>query len=103
MVCQACGASWDDIRAWTPRCALHGGPVCMNCCSTCEYRRGQAGIKICTYKDPLRKHAESMSRIQARETEQNVLITASYKARRREEARKRAIKNAMARRKEAGR
>lgn len=95
MVCQACGESWDTRTAWSPRCALHGGPVCMICCAACEYRIGMEGLKTCTFKDPLRRHAEALRRIDSREAEENARITEAWMAKRREAARKRAIMKAM--------
>lgn len=69
----------------------------MSCCSVCEYRAGDAGIKSCTFKDPLKKHAEAMRRIQARENEANVRITDAWRQKRKEDARKRAIMKAQGR------
>lgn len=97
MVCQACGSTWDDINAWMPRCSLYGGPVCMSCCAGCEYRKGDAGIRTCTFVDPLRRHAEAMRRIASREAEENARITEAWKRKRREEARRKAIIKAMER------
>ena len=97
MVCQACRSSWDEINAWTPRCSLYGGPVCMTCCACCEYRKGDAGIKRCTFVDPLRKHAEALRRISSREAEENARITEAWKKKRKEDARKKAIIKAMGR------
>ena len=66
----------------------------MNCCSVCEYRKGMSGIKTCTFKDPLQKRAEAMKRIRDREQEESLKISKAYTARRKEEARQRAIKKA---------
>lgn len=97
IVCQVCGSTWDEINAWTPRCPLHGGPVCMKCCSGCEYRKGDVGIKTCTFIDPMRRHAEAMRRISSREAEESVRITEAWKKKRREDARRRAIIKAKGR------
>lgn len=95
VICQACGASSDEVKAWMPRCSLHGGPVCMHCCSKCEHRQGMSGMKICTFKDPLRRQAEAIKRIRNREADENIRITNGFKRQRREEARKAAIKKAQ--------
>lgn len=97
MVCQVCGSTWDDINAWTPRCSLHGGPVCMRCCAACEYRKGDAGIKACMYVDPIRRHEEALKRISSREAEENARITDAWIKKRREDARRRAIIKAKGR------
>lgn len=92
MVCQCCGFSWDEIRAWSPRCYMHGGPVCMACCSSCEYRVEFSGVHSCGFKDPLTKLTEAKKRIRSREAQANAEITEAYMKKRREIAKKNAIK-----------
>lgn len=52
-------------------------------------------MKTCTFKDPLRRRAEALKRISARENDINVKITNNFIDRRREEARAAAIKKAQ--------
>ena len=91
IICQACGVTSDENRAWSIHCALHGGPVCTRCCLRCEFREEFSGVRRCTFKDPLQKAAEANARIRARFNEESARISAAYWQARREESKKHAI------------
>lgn len=52
-------------------------------------------MKTCTFKDQLRRRAEAIKRIRNREADENIRITNDFKRKRRDEARKAAIKKAQ--------
>ena len=66
----------------------------MKCCCSCEYRQGMSGMKTCTFKDPMQRRAEAVKRIKERANEENVKATNAFIERRKEAARKAAIKRA---------
>ena len=66
----------------------------MRCCCSCKYRQGMSGMKTCTFKDPMRRRAEAVKRIKERANEENVKATNAFIERRKEAARKAAIKRA---------
>lgn len=64
----------------------------MACCSSCEYRVEFSGVHSCGFKDPLTKLTEAQKRIRSREAQANAEITEAYMKKRREIAKKNAIK-----------
>ena len=100
MVCEVCGKTDEEVRGWHPRCMKHGGPVCSRCCMACEYSVEFSGLYKCNYNTPEERRAAALKRSQERLAIENAKITDAFIQRRRESARKLAIKNAKARQRE---
>lgn len=73
--------------------------MCATCCYRCEHHVSFSGIWSCGFVTPEQKKADVQRRIQNRFDEENRKISEAYMKRRREEAKKRAIKAAKARKK----
>lgn len=98
--CSMCGITSETHKAWGPICRKTGSRVCDECCFRCEHHIKFSGIWDCNYITPEGKRQAALKRIRDREHAENLRITEAYIKKRREEAKKRAIKNARQRAKE---
>lgn len=94
--CSKCGITSETHRAWGPICPAIGRRVCDICCWKCADHISWSGIWKCGYRSPEEKRAAAVSARKAEEAEEIRKISKAYQARRREEAKLRAIKSARA-------
>ena len=99
--CCICGITLPECKHWGPVCGRSGRRVCAECCRKCGDHISWSGIWRCAYITPEQRREASMKRISSRFNEENARITVAYQAKRREEARKWAIKKAKQRKKQS--
>lgn len=95
-ICSLCGVTNETCRHWGPVCSMTGGRVCADCCYRCEHHVSWSGIWRCGYRSPEERKAEARKKAQQRFEEENAKISEAFKARKKEEARQWAIKQARA-------
>lgn len=98
--CSMCGITSDTHKDWGPICKKTGSRVCDLCCYRCEHHVSWSGIWRCSFVTPEDRREAALKRIRDREHAENARITEIYVRRRREEARKWAIKRAKAKSRE---
>ena len=98
-ICSMCGITSETHHQWGPICKKTGSRVCDRCCFECEHHVGWSGIWSCNYISQSDKKEAAMKRARDRFNEENKRISSAYMKRRKEEARKRAIKSAVMRKK----
>lgn len=94
--CCRCGITNIEHRAWGPVCPETGKRVCDICCLNCSYHVRWSGIWRCAYVSEAKKREEVKRRIRNSFEEENRRVSEAYYRKKREEARKRAIKAAKA-------
>lgn len=94
--CSICGITNAEYKNWVSNCPRTGCKVCDMCCYKCEHHRSWSGLWECTYKSADKRHEEARKRAQSRFNSECAEVTQIYRERRREYARKRAIKAARA-------
>lgn len=95
--CSMCGITSEAHKDWGPICKKTGRRVCDLCCFKCESHSSFSGIWDCSYITPEERRQATLKRIRDREHAENLRITEEFIRRRREEAKKRAIKDARRR------
>ena len=100
-ICSICGITNETNKNWGPTCRMTGRRVCDRCCYECEHHISWSGIWRCGYITPQDRHEDIQRRIRDKFEEENIRISKAYHRKRKEEARKRAIKNAKARKKQS--
>lgn len=96
-VCSICGVTNESHKHWGPVCKKAGGRVCDICCYECEHHIGPTGSWRCNYITPEEKRSQARKRAQDRFDAENRRVSALVRAQWREEAKKRAIKDARRR------
>lgn len=97
--CSICGITSEEHKNWGPICRKTGRRVCDICCWRCEYHTAWSGIWRCAYRTEEIRMQEARQRAQDRFNTENEKISEAFYKRRREEAKRRAIKAAKARKK----
>lgn len=96
-VCSICGVTNETHKHWGPVCKKVGGRVCDVCCYECEHHIGPTGSWRCNYITPEEKRSQVRKRAQNRFDAENRRVSGLVRAKWREEAKKRAIKDARRR------
>lgn len=95
--CSMCGITSETHKAWGPICRKTGSRVCDECCFRCEHHITFSGVWDCNYITPEEKRKQALKRAQDRFDAENRRVSELVRAKWREEAKKRAIKNARRR------
>lgn len=98
-VCSICGITNETHHHWGPICKKTGSRVCDICCFECEHHVGWSGIWSCNYITDGEKKENALRRARDRFDKENQKVSDAYIRRRKAEAKKRAIKNAVIRKK----
>lgn len=96
-VCSICGITNETHKSWGPICRKTGKRVCDVCCLKCEHHFIWSGLWDCGYRTAEELREERRKRARDRFEAENLRISKAYHARRKEEARQWAIKQAKAR------